>query len=93
MRLRFAVALLVSLIVAWVVSGYMWVGVSYLNPIYLHIHATSQAPRAFALSYASDEQFSDSSHTLIDILLQTRHPYLSTKQELIILCVALFLDD
>ena len=32
------------------------------------------------------------SHTLIDILLQTRYPYPYTKQELITLCVALFLD-
>ena len=33
------------------------------------------------------------SHALIDTILQTRHPYPFTKQELITLCIALFLDS
>ena len=54
MRLKFLGALLVSSVVAWLLSGYI---LSHLNPVYLYMQVKSQPPQVLSLVSSKDEQF------------------------------------
>ena len=49
--------LLVSSIVAWVLSCWLTIGISYLRPIYVELQVKSEMPLTFLLSTSKDGQF------------------------------------